>query len=94
VTAFLLITLALGVWVLSLYLKPFGACRRCHGKRMVMAGSKKRPRPVTCPRCKGIGRAQRPASRIVHQLARRVRRYRQHQATLAERTASHADRNL
>ena len=79
-TVFLLIVLALFVWVLSLYLKPFGACPRCHGQGHIMAGTKKRPRPRTCPRCKGIRRRQRRGSRTVHQLARRVRRYRQRTA--------------
>jgi hypothetical protein len=33
-----------------------------------------KPKPRTCPRCKGIGRRQRPGSKTVHRLARRVRR--------------------
>jgi hypothetical protein len=74
VTVALLIIAAVVVWLASLYLAPFGPCPRCHGRGRIMRGTKKRPRPVQCPRCKGAKRRQRPGSRIVHQLARRVRR--------------------
>lgn len=74
-TVVLVLALALAAWVLSLYLRPFGPCHRCHGKRILMRCTSKKPRPVTCPRCSGAGRCQRPGSKTVHQLARRVRRY-------------------
>ncbi len=64
----------IAVWVLSLWLHPFGHCPRCKGKRMVMKGSKRRPRPVQCRKCKGVGRRQRPGSRLLHRTVRRVRR--------------------
>jgi DnaJ-class molecular chaperone len=79
VTIVLLVLLAAAVWVLSLYVHPFGPCPRCHGEGRIWRGSKTRPRPVTCPKCKGVKRRQRPGSRTVHQLARRVRRYRERQ---------------
>jgi hypothetical protein len=50
-----------------------------------MRGSSK-PRPVKCPKCAGAGRRQRPGSRTVHRLARRVREYRNRQRR--ERTAT------
>jgi hypothetical protein len=70
---------AFAIWVVSLLLHPFGKCSRCGGKRVVMRGSKTRPRPRTRPRCAGLGRRQRRSSRTVHQLLRRVRKYRERQ---------------
>jgi hypothetical protein len=61
-------------WLLSVWVKPFGRCWRCHGKRVVMKGGSKpkRPasgkrkpkpaKPVTCRVCKGVGRRQRTGS--------------------------------
>jgi hypothetical protein len=66
----------LAAWVLSLYLHPFGRCPRCHGTRMVMRGTKRKPRPVQCKACKGVGRRQRPGSRAVHRIIRSIRRER------------------
>jgi DnaJ-class molecular chaperone len=66
------------VWVVSLYVKPFGACPDCHGTGNLIRGKGRRQRAVTCPRCKGLGRRQRPGSRTVHQLGRRVRRELEH----------------
>jgi DnaJ-class molecular chaperone len=86
VTLFLLASVSLTVWVAVLYLRPFSACPRCHGCRVVIHGSQKRA--STCPRCKGAGRRQRPGSRTVHQLARRVRRYRARQRRDRARTAT------
>jgi hypothetical protein len=69
-----LISLAiLAVWLLSLWVHPFGKCHRCRGRRMVIKG-KKRPRPVQCRVCKGIGRRQRIGSRTLHRTVRRIRR--------------------
>jgi hypothetical protein len=59
------------LWVLSLWVHPFGRCPRCHGARMVMKGTKRRPRPARCPKCKGVGRRQRPGSRLVHRVVRK-----------------------
>ena len=67
------------VWLASLWLRPFGACRRCHGSRIVMRGTKRKPRPVQCPACKGVGRRQRPGSRTVHRTVRKVRAERDRQ---------------
>jgi hypothetical protein len=70
-----LISLAiLAVWLLSLWVHPFGKCPRCHGKRMVIKRSSKRPRPVQCRVCKGIGRRQQTGSRTLHRTVRRIRR--------------------
>jgi DnaJ-class molecular chaperone len=60
----------LAVWVGWLYVAPFGPCPRCRGTGHVKRGKRRRP---VCPRCKGIGRVQHRGSRIVHQLARKVR---------------------
>ncbi len=60
--------------VLSLYLHPFGRCPRCRGRRVVIKGTSKRPRPVQCTACKGVGDRQRPGSRTVHRTVRRIRR--------------------
>jgi hypothetical protein len=107
-TAFLLIAAAVAAWLVSLWVHPFGRCLRCRGQGHVIRhkprparrkGKPRKPRPpkvTTCKACKGIGRRQRPASKILHRLARRVRRElaRQHQSRIAERTTSHADRPL
>jgi hypothetical protein len=63
----------LAAWVVSLYLHPFGRCPRCRGRRMVIRGRRK-PRPVRCWLCKGVGRRQRPGSRTVHRTVRKIRR--------------------
>jgi DnaJ-class molecular chaperone len=87
-TLFLIGALALIVWVVSLYLRPFGPCPRCHGEGRIWRGTRTRPRPRPCPRCKGVKRRQRPGSRTVHQLARRVRKYRERQRRERERAAT------
>ncbi len=77
---FLLAAAAVAVWLGSLYAHPFGACPRCRGHGHITrgkpkAGRKPKPPKVTsCPRCKGAARRQRPGSRTLHQLARRVSR--------------------
>lgn len=76
---FLLAVTALILWGGLLWFAPFGPCPRCHGTGRIWRGTSKHPRPVTCPKCKGTRRRQRPGSKTVHQLARRVRRYREQQ---------------
>jgi hypothetical protein len=66
--------LAVAAWAAFIYVHPFGRCPRCHGRRTVMRGTKRKPRPVICPACNGVGRRQLRGSRTVHRLARRVRR--------------------
>ena len=74
-TNIILIAFAIfALWVLSLWAHPFGRCPKCKGKRMVFKGSKRRSRPRPCRKCKGVGRRQRPGSRLLHRTARRVRR--------------------
>ncbi len=48
------------LWLLSLWVHPFGRCWRCRGRRIVMRRGRKRPRPVRV--CKGVGRPQRTGS--------------------------------
>ena len=57
-----------------LYLAPFGICPKCKGTGHIKRGPRRRP---VCPRCKGRRRIQRPGSRTVHRLARRIRHGRQ-----------------
>jgi hypothetical protein len=64
----------LAAWLLSLWVHPFGKCIRCRGRRVIIRGSKKRPRAVRCRMCKGIGRRQRIGSRTLHRTVRRIRR--------------------
>jgi hypothetical protein len=64
-----LVILAAAAWIAFLYTSPFGACLRCHGHGTVRKGR----RVIVCPSCRGRKRAQRPGSRTVHRLARRVR---------------------
>ncbi len=67
-------------WLLSLWVRPFGKCPRCRGRRVLIMARrgkphpKRPPRPVTCKACKGIGRRQRPGSRTLHRTVRRIRR--------------------
>lgn len=75
-TAALLILLAIAARIALLYFSPFGPCPRCRGRRRIMRGRGRKARPVRCPRCAGAGRRQRPGSRTVHRLARRIRVYR------------------
>ncbi len=73
---YVLIALAVAAfWLLSLWVHPFGRCWRCRGKRVIIRRAKtRRPRPVQCKVCKGIGRRQRAGSRILHRTVRRIRR--------------------
>ncbi len=93
-TLFLLTVAVIAVWLLSLYLRPFGDCPRCRGHGHITRGKPKagrKPKPpkvTTCPRCKGAARRQRTGSRTLHQLGRRVSRElaRQSRQRHAERT--------
>jgi DnaJ-class molecular chaperone len=66
----LLAIAALAVWVGSLYVHPFGRCRKCKGTGHIKKGPRRRP---VCPRCKGRRRVQRRGSRTVHRLAFKIR---------------------
>lgn len=57
------------VWVVSLYVHPFGKCPRCKGTGNITRGVKA---PV-CPRCKGLKQQQRFGSRTVHRTIRMIR---------------------
>jgi hypothetical protein len=112
VNAYLIAAGMFTAWVLSLYVYPFGKCWRCRGRRVIIRGgckacrwllgdSKRKrkakpPKAVTCPSCNGIGRGQRPGSRTVHQLARRVSREfaRSRNPRRIERTHPDAHRNV
>lgn len=59
--------IGLGVfWVLTLLVKPFGACWACGGKGVRVHGRRAR----RCWLCKGKGRRQRTGSRTVHRIRR------------------------
>lgn len=83
----------LAAWLLSLYLHPFGACPRCHGKRVLIKGSGRKTRARHCPACKAVGRRQRPGSRTLHRTVRRISRElgRQRKARQAAAAASQED---
>jgi hypothetical protein len=107
---FLIAAGILAAWIISLYVHPFGKCWRCRGRRVIirdgctvcrwLTDSKKRkggrPKAVTCPACKGVGRAQRHGSRIVCSLARRAGRElaRSRNPRRLEGTYTDANRNL
>jgi hypothetical protein len=86
----------LSVWLLSLWVHPFGKCPRCRGRRFVMRGSKRpasrgrraRRKPVQCKTCKGIGRRQRPGSRTLHRTIRKIRRELDRQRTARQHAAT------
>lgn len=72
-TGFLILSLAVGVWVLSLVMQPFGKCWRCRGRgNIVRRGSKRAPK---CRSCQGKGRRQRFGSRTVHKIRRQVAKH-------------------
>ena len=65
------ILIALGIvsfWLLTLLVKPFGACFMCHGKGVRVHKGKRKARK--CFLCKGKGRRQRTGSRTVHRIRR------------------------
>lgn len=69
-TLILAVIAAAALWLGSLYLRPFGRCRKCKGQGHIRRG----PRRVkVCPRCKGRRRVQRHGSRTVHRLVFRIR---------------------
>ena len=74
------------LWLLSLWVHPFGRCPRCKGKRMVLKGSERKPRSVQCRKCKGVGRL-RPGSGLLHRTVRRVRRERDRQRKIRQQIA-------
>lgn len=70
-TLFLLTVAALGCWVVSLYLWPFGPCAKCKGSGRNAGSTRKRF--GECKRCNGSGRRQRLGSRTVHRTVLSVR---------------------
>jgi hypothetical protein len=79
-------------WLLSLWVHPFGRCLRCRGRRVLMKGSGKRPRPRKCRVCKGVGRRQWTGSRTLHRTVRRVRRELDRQRRARQTARQEADR--
>jgi DnaJ-class molecular chaperone len=75
------------LWVGSLYLRPFGRCRKCKGRGNIQRG---RRRPV-CPRCKGKRRVQRRGSRTVHRAVSRIRDGQRAAARYKQQENSHGD---
>ena len=69
-TAFLILAVLAVVWLLSLYVRPFGRCWACRGKGVRVRKGKRRARK--CWLCKGRGRRQRTGSRTVHRIRRQV----------------------
>jgi hypothetical protein len=69
-TAILILALAVTAWLASLYVRPFGRCLRCRGRRVII-GARGRPRP--CPSCGATGQQQRLGSRTLHRTVRIVR---------------------
>lgn len=67
-TAFLIILAIVVIWLLSLLVRPFGACFMCHGKGVRV--HKRRRKAHKCFLCKGKGRRQRLGSRTVHRVRR------------------------
>jgi DnaJ-class molecular chaperone len=63
-TVIIVILLAAGVRVVTLYLWPYGPCRKCEGSGR-NRGSK-RARFGQCRRCEGAGRRIRYGARAVH----------------------------
>lgn len=68
-TVFIVLTVLASLWVASLYVRPFHACPRCHGKGVIISGPKASP----CQRCNGARRQQRFGSRTVHRTVRMIR---------------------
>jgi hypothetical protein len=69
-SAILIVGLAIAGWLASLYVRPFGRCLRCRGRRVITGAS---GRPRRCPSCGATGRQQRLGSRTVHRAVRMVR---------------------
>ena len=67
-TASLIVAGLVVAWLASLYVKPFGRCWACLGRR-VLAGKR---RARKCWLCKGHGRRQRLGSLTVHRVRRQV----------------------
>ena len=61
-------------WAVSLYLWPFGPCRRCSGSGTSRGSNRKRF--GDCGRCGGTRRRQRLGSKTVHRIVRDTIKYR------------------
>jgi hypothetical protein len=70
-TVFLILSGVAALWVLSLLVRPFGACWRCGGRGNIRRGR----RAPKCRRCSGRGRVQRFGSRRVHRIRRQVAKH-------------------
>jgi Ribonuclease G/E len=64
-TLILAVIAAAALWAGSLYLRPFGRCRKCKGTGHIRRGKR---RVKVCPRCKGLRHVQRRGSRTLHRL--------------------------
>lgn len=63
-TLFLIIVIAGGGWIISLFIWPFGPCGKCGGSGLNKGSSNKRF--GLCRRCRGQRRHQRFGSKTVH----------------------------
>jgi hypothetical protein len=75
-TLFLIIAIAVAVWLLRAYFMPFADCRRCKGAKSnaftrAFGGGKKRR--GACGSCGGTGQRQVLGSKQVHKAVRSAR---------------------
>jgi hypothetical protein len=68
VTTFLIWSGVAVAWILSLLVRPFGACWLCLGR----GNLRRKGRAPRCLLCGGHGRRQRFGSRAVHRVRRQV----------------------
>jgi DnaJ-class molecular chaperone len=73
-TLILAVIAGLAVWLGSLYMRPFGRCRKCKGTGHIRRSKR---RMKVCPRCKGRRRVQRHGFRTLHRLVFKIRGWRQ-----------------
>lgn len=85
---FLIAFAILAAWIGSLWVHPFGKCPRSRGRRMVIKNGKRKPWPVQCRVCNGVGRRQRPGSRTVHRTVQHIRRELERQRKQRQAAAS------